>query len=107
MNKGKDHMREFEINCASRLNRQGGHEHITHLGHIANHWRLSLESMVRRIESGTEGYYLLDRKTGERLRLAVVREPGHTPYLRTQRADGWTDHLLALPECGRSCALIG
>ncbi len=100
-------MREFEVNCLSRPHRQCGHEQLTHLGHIAHHWRLSLDSMVRRIESGTEGYYLLDRQTGERLPLAVVREPGHPPYLRARRADAWTDHLLALPECGRSCALMG
>lgn len=99
-------MREFEVNCVGRLNRQGGHEQITHVGHIANHWRLPLESMIRRIESGTEAYYILDRRTGERRYLGVVRESGHPAYLRARQADGWTDHLLALPECGRTCALI-
>lgn len=100
-------MREFEINCANRLSRWGGHEQITHVGHIAQHWRLSRDSVVRRIESGTEAYYLLDKATGERLSIGVVREPGHVPYLRARRRDAWTDHLLALPECGRTCELIG
>lgn len=100
-------MREFEINCTSRLGRQGGHEQITHVGHIAHHWRLRRESVIRRIEEGLEGYYLLDKSSGERLYLGVVREPGQPPQLRTHHRGAWTDHLLALPECGRTCELVG
>jgi len=100
-------MREFEVNCVNRLSRSGGHEHVTHVGHIANHWRLTRESVIRRVESGAEAYYTLDKVSGERRYIAVVREAGHAPYLRTRHGSGWTDHLLALPECGRTCELVG
>ena len=100
-------MREFEVNCVTRLSRSGGHEQLTHVGHIANHWRLTRESVIRRVESGAEAYYTLDKASGGRRYIAVVREAGHAPYLRTQHAGGWTDHLLSLPECGRTCELVG
>jgi hypothetical protein len=112
-------MREVEVNCANRLSgcdRHGrvrghwhghGHEDITHVGHSVHHWRLRRDVVVRRIESGAEAYYLLDKATGERVCIGVVREPGRWPYLRARRRDTWTDHLLELPECGRTCELIG
>ena len=100
-------MREFEVNCVNRLSRVGGHEQISHVGHAANHWRLTRESVIRRIESGAEAYYVVDKAKGQRHRIGVVREIGHPPYLRTQCAGAWTDLLLALPECGRTCALVG
>lgn len=100
-------MREFEVNCVTRLGRSGGHEQVTHVGHTVNYWRLTRESVIRRVESGVEAYYTLDKASGERHYIGVVREIGHAPYLRTQHAGGWTDHLLALPECGRTCELVG
>ena len=61
------------------------------MGHIAYHWRLSRDAVAQRIESGTEAYYVVDRATGKRLPIGVVREPGHPPHLRTRQGEGWGD----------------
>lgn len=100
-------MRDFEVNCVTRAHRGAGHEHITHLGHDGNRWRLSSEAVVRRIESRTEAFFVLNRKTGERAYIGVVREAGQTPYLRVYLDGVWTDKLLQLPEAGPGCEAIG
>ncbi|WP_174556755.1 hypothetical protein [Pandoraea vervacti] len=33
-------MKEYEVNCVNKPNRSSAHEHITHIGHSANKWRL-------------------------------------------------------------------
>ena len=51
---------------------------------------------------------VIDRTTGHKVYVCVVRGDGNkAPYLRT-RADGkWRDNLLALEECTGTCKLIG
>lgn len=100
-------MREFEVNCVSRAHPGASHEHITHVGHDRNQWRLSSEAVMLRIESRTEAFFVLNRKTGERAYIGVVREAGQPPYLRVFLDGVWTDKLLTLPECGPGCEAIG
>jgi len=93
-------MKEYEVNCVSRQNGTATHECITHIGHSGHQWRLSRESAILRIESKTEAFYTLDRATGRRAYIGVIREPGKPPYLRSYADGAWNDRLLGLGRCG-------
>lgn len=99
-------MKEYQVNCVNKLNRNSSHEHITHIGHTGNKWRLSREAAIARIESKTEAFYTVDKSTGKRIYIGVVREAGKMPYLRTHADGKWNDNLLAQSECGAECSLI-
>lgn len=99
-------MKEFEVTCVVRAHGGAQHEHITHIGHSANGWRLTRELVVQRIEARSEAFYVVNRKTGERGYIAVSRD-GPSPYLRVHLDGIWTDKLLTLPECGPHCEVVG
>lgn len=98
-------MKEYEVNCVNKPNRNSSHEHITHIGHTSNKWRLTRESAISRIESKAEAFYTVDRSTGKRIFIGVVREAGKAPYLRTHADGKWNDNLLAQGECGSDCKI--
>lgn len=100
-------MSEFEVTCINKPNRESRHEHITHIGNTGAGWRLTREVAIGRIESNQETFYTVDRQTGKRAYVGVVRETGKTPYLRTHADGKWNDNLLAQRECdGTACKLI-
>jgi len=100
-------MKEFEVTCINKPQRQSTHEHITHIGNSAGNWRMTREDAIRRIEGQTERYFTVDRPTGNRVYIGVVRDGVHAPYLRTHADNKWNDNLLALAECNGTCNLIG
>jgi len=73
---------------------------------VINQWRLTREAAITRIESKTEAYYTVDKSTGKRAYIGVVRETGKAPYLRTYADGKWNDNLLAQTECGASCKVV-
>jgi hypothetical protein len=83
------------------------HEHITHIGNSADNWRITRETAIQKIESKQEAFYTVDRTSGRRVYVGVVRDGTHAPYLRTYADNKWNDNLLALAECNGSCKLIG
>jgi len=99
-------MQEYEVTCINKPDRSSSHEHITHIGNIAGNWRLTREDAIRRIDSKESAFYTVDRSTGKKVYIGVVREAGRTPYLRTYADGKWNDNLLALAECGVSCKII-
>lgn len=99
-------MKEFEVTCVNKTDRDSRHEHITHIGNTANAWRLTRESAISRIEGKEEAFYTVDRMTGNRAYVGVIREAGRAPYLRTYADGKWNDNLLALAECGTACKII-
>lgn len=99
-------MRAFEISCITRPRHGRGHEHITHVGHLGHRWRLTREQVIRRIDARIEAYYLVDRQSGRRSSLGVVREPGKPPYLRAHINQSWNDDLIRLPRCAAVCNLV-
>lgn len=99
-------MKEYQVTCINKLNRQSTHEHITHIGNISDGWRITREDAIRRIDSKQEAFYTVDKTTGRKAYIAVVRESGKNPYLRTHADGKWNDNLLALPECGSTCKLV-
>lgn len=99
-------MNEYEVNCVNKPNRNGAHEHITHIGNTATKWRLTRESAISRIEAKSDAFYTVDKVTGKRAYIGVVRESGKAPYLRTHADGKWNDNLLAQNECGSDCKIV-
>lgn len=99
-------MAEYQVTCINKFNRQSAHEHITHIGNQEAKWRLTREAAIQRIESKTDQFYTVERYTGKRCYIGVVREAGKAPYLRTYADGQWNDNLLAQPECDSSCQII-
>lgn len=100
-------MKEFEINCINKPNRESKHEHITHIGNTDSNWRITRELAIQRIEAQSEAYYTYDRRTGQKAYVGVVRETGKAPHLRTHADGQWNNNLLAQQECGANCKIIG
>lgn len=98
-------MNEFEISCIIKPDRNSRHDHITHIGNNSANWCLSREVAIQRIEAKTESYYTVNRQTGKRAYIGVVREAGKQPYLRTYADGTWNDNLLAQPDC-LSCRVV-
>jgi hypothetical protein len=103
-------MKEFLVTCINKPNRMSSHEHITHIGNITNdpgnRWRLAREEAIRRIEAKEEAFYTVDRATGNKMYIDVVRETGRNPFLRTHADGKWNDNLLAQTECDGTCKLL-
>lgn len=100
-------MKDFEVNCLCRSRGGAGHQHITHIGHSSNGWRLACELAIERIETRAEAFYVLNRKTGERSYIGVMREGDGPPFLRVFLDGIWNDKLLTLPDCGQNCDNVG
>lgn len=99
-------MNEYEVTCIRKPNRESRHEHITHIGDQQGNWMLTREAAIRRIDTKTDAFYTIDKTTGKRAYIGVVRDTGKDPYLRTHADGKWNDNLLALAECGVTCKLI-
>lgn len=99
-------MNSFEVNCINKANRESKHEHITHIGHTINDWRLTREAAIQRIEDKSAEFYTIDKQTGKKVYVGVVRESGKHPYLRTHADGKWNDNLLAQQECNSTCKIV-
>jgi len=100
-------MTEHQITCVNKPNRLSPHEHITHIGNIEGNWRITREEAIKRIDSKQQAFFTIDRGTGKKAYIGVVRGDGiKAPYLRTHADGKWNDNLLALDECGAACRLV-
>ena len=96
-----------KVTCINKPHHQSTHEHITHIGNLEDRWRVTKERAIYEIDNSINQYYTLDETTGKACLVAVVREAGKAPYLRTH-ADGiFNDNLLAQAECGAACIIAG
>lgn len=92
-------MTEYQITCITKTHPESRHEHITHVGNTHDNWRLTRESVIRRIDGGGESYVVIDDATGRKAVVGVRRDVGKAPYLQTHADGYWNDNLLALPQC--------
>ena len=99
-------MPEFKVTCINKPNRFSPHEHITHIGNLENLWRMTREAAIQRIDSNQEQFYTVDRNSGRKMYIGVVREANKAPYLRTHADGKWNDNLLAQDDCTNDCKLI-
>jgi hypothetical protein len=83
------------------------HEHITHIGNAQGGWRITRELAIQKIDSKTDTFFTVDKQTGKRCDVGVVREHGKQPFLRTHADGKWNDNLLAQLECNGSCQVVG
>ena len=98
---------EYEVTCITKPDRDNRHEHITHIGNAAGNWRLTRESAIERIDSKREQFFTVDKSTGKRAYIGVVRnDGGKAPYLRTYSDGKWDNNLLAQQECGANCKIV-
>jgi hypothetical protein len=74
-------MNSFYVSCIRKSASSGGHEHITHIGNSENAWILEKFDVVRRIETQGESFYTIERRTGKKMFIGVVRSPGKATYL--------------------------
>lgn len=88
----------FRITCINKPNRDSPVEHITHVGGFGTSpWKLPVEDVIRRIESGAEAFFVhvgLYESDVE-----VVSPPGRRKYIKTRPDATKKDNLLSLPEC--------
>jgi hypothetical protein len=98
-------MADCLVTCINKPHHLSPHEHITHIGNSAGGWRITIASAVNRISSGTDSFYTQNAQGG-RVEIAVVREAGKQPYLRTHADGQWNDNLLAQQECGPNCRIV-
>lgn len=99
-------MAEYQVTCINKPHHQSAHEHITHIGNLAAHWRITREAAIFQIENKTNQFYTIDNVTGSKCYVGVVRESGKHPYLRTHADGRWNDNLLAQSECDDSCRIV-
>ncbi|HLA72844.1 MAG TPA: DUF3892 domain-containing protein [Steroidobacteraceae bacterium] len=99
-------MNSYHVNCINKPNRESRHEHITHIG-FAGKWRMTRERAIREIDAKESEFYTVDKTTGKRAYVGVVRESGKAPFLRTYADKTWNDNLLAQQECGGDCQFVG
>jgi Protein of unknown function (DUF3892) len=94
-------MADCQVTCITKPNPLSRHEHITHIGNNnANPpWKWTREQVIASIDARTNSFYVIDPRTGRRADIAVVREPGKSPYLRTHADGDWNDNLLSLAQC--------
>ena len=96
-------MTEYEVTCIDKPHRDSTHEHISHIGNMKEGWRLTRMSAIAHIDSKADAFYIVDRSTGKRCYLGVMREQGKAAYLRSYSDGKWNDKLLELEECGSGC----
>ncbi len=91
-------MPDCQITCIVKPNINSTHEHITHVGNPPA-WVWPRENVIKSIDEKTNTFFVLDRLTGARANVGVVREQGKTPYLRTYADGTWNNNLLSLNQC--------
>jgi hypothetical protein len=101
-------MNEYKVSCITKSPPNSmDHQHITHIGGFATSgWRLTKNAAIRRIESKKEAYYTVDVASAKKAYIAVVREVGSAPYLRTYADGNWNNNLLSQPACPDSYTVI-
>ena len=99
--------KEYQVTCITKPDRFSTHEHITHIGNVAGNWRLPREDAIRRIDGQQDAFFTIDKSTGRKVYVGVVRGDGNkAPYLRTYADGKWNDNLLAQQECGANCPIV-
>ena len=91
-------MSDCEITCIKKPHPTSPHEHITHVGNPP-HWIWTREDVIQSIDARTNTFYVRDQISGKRSEVAVVRENGKAPYLRTHADRLYNNNLLSLNQC--------
>ena len=95
-------MGDFQITC---INKPGSHSdphtRIDYIG-LQGKWKLSEDSVIRRIRNGTDTFFTLVNGRGAEV---IVAERNGAPYLKTTIDNTRMDNVLSLGEC-KDCNII-
>lgn len=89
----------YQITCINKPDRNSPVEHITHVGGFGtSQWKLTVEEVIRRIESGQEAFFV---KVGADVSDVIVVDASlmRRKHIRTKPDSTQRDNLLSLPEC--------
>lgn len=91
----------FQITCIKKPDRFSPVEHITEVGgYGTTHWTLTVEDVIRRIESQGADHEEFYVQVGLYQANVIVMSPiGRRKYIRTEPDLTKIDNLLSLPEC--------
>jgi Protein of unknown function (DUF3892) len=91
----------FQITCITKPDRESRVEHITEVGgYGSNPWKLTVEEVIRRIESRGSDHEDFFVHVGLYETNVIVMSPsGRRKYIRTEPDVTKTDNLLSLPPC--------
>lgn len=87
-----------QVNCITTSGPKDDCTCITHIGRWSDISRITTQEGIRRIESGTDTFWVRDPADGSRANVRVAHREGRK-YLRTEANDTPRDNLLKLPEC--------
>lgn len=90
----------FRIQCINKPNRESPVEHITHVGGVPQ-WKLSVEEVMRRIESRGADHedFFVHVGNSEANVVVVAATLQKRKHIRTVPDSTRADNLLSLPEC--------
>lgn len=87
----------FRIRCINKQPRNDIHHRITHVGGVGEtRWKLTVEDVIERIESGREAFHT--EEVGHIRKVVVAVRLGRK-YIKTEADRDTPDNLLSLPEC--------
>ncbi|HEU4662130.1 MAG TPA: DUF3892 domain-containing protein [Pseudolabrys sp.] len=92
----------FRITCINKPDRNSPVEHITAVGGFgSSQWKLSVQEVIRRIEStGPDHEEFYVHVGNSEANVVVVPATAHTrKYIKTVPDSTRKDNLLSLPEC--------
>ena len=92
-------MANYRVTCITTSVTPGTHEDITHIGNSFEGWIITSDEAIAKINARTDGYYVIEEKTGKIAYLVVVCEEGKQAYLQVQNNEGYNDNLLGLGLC--------
>jgi len=89
----------IQIKCIRRANHWKPRGSISHVGggSLANRWKLELDEVIQKIESGDCMFFVNVDSDPVAVKVAVDREG--KKYIKTAADGDFPTHLLRLPEC--------
>jgi hypothetical protein len=90
---------DYQVTCITLSPPEKKHEHITHIGCTSLNAKFTKSAAIKRIESKTDTFHVIDSKNGKTAYVDVVKTGPGAPYLRTYADGDWKDNLLSLPDC--------
>jgi hypothetical protein len=89
----------FRISCINKNPRNDSNKRISYVGgRGTTQWKLSVEEVISRIESGKEAFYV-ERPQGDQVDVIVAVSRFGNKYIKTTADGDEPNNLLALPEC--------
>lgn len=66
-------MADVNVTCMTKLDPQGSHDHIPHIGNTIAGWEWTRQQVIVSIELKINPLYVLDPLTGKRSDIGIVR----------------------------------